>query len=162
MEINKNAIVLLIGLLILTIISGCLENQVICNRPYILGDGGECCKDIDENNVCDPSDLKFYIGHSGVKGTDVPNVQIVYAEFCNSDEYDGRVIAYYGELSSISRDGYDIWKDFKNVPETYKEKLLKEEVYLVPGECHEFEFSSVYNPSDMKDIVYETYPIVEK
>ena len=57
---NKKLIFIGLSLLLVLFISGCgtgevvkdIENQVVCNKPYILV-GTECCLDQNDNSICD-------------------------------------------------------------------------------------------------------------
>jgi len=49
---------ILIGVLIITllVISGCGQQQITCNKPYILV-GTECCLDQNDNSICDRDEI---------------------------------------------------------------------------------------------------------
>ena len=125
-----------------------------------MGDNGKCCKDIDEDNLCDPSELKLNYVSNGVGRTDVSGVYEVKQEVCNADKYAGKVIAYFGDWSEFYGDpNFD---NIKGISDDKKKKFQKQEVYLEKEGCYEFKFNSVYVEGVSQTIKLETYPTVSK
>ncbi len=156
-------IVILLAWIILSNVNK--ETPVTCQKPYIMGDNGQCCKDIDENNICDPTDLKLSWQSNGVRKDG--DLSVDYAIVCNADEYPGTVTAYFGDIQYYNEVDYrQSFQEKYGFSLSFSDKetweilardgnIETKQAYLKQGECNEFSFKYLYK--DGMNIRLETY-----
>ncbi|MFH1802666.1 MAG: hypothetical protein ABH864_04405 [archaeon] len=145
-----------------------------CQKPYIMGENGKCCKDIDEDNLCDPTTLKLYYESNGVKKTDEGGVFEDWAKVCNGDKYSGNLVAYFGDLKYFNSVEYRTnfnknngmmldFDDKRTMEIISKEGNFQEKRFtLSPNECYEVSFKYIYSPDSMIEMKIFGEPIIQK